>query len=270
MERSHPIDGHTPHFVPLRLAFASCSCRVIDTTRRELRPRAKKSRKPGERSGPDAGHWVDFVPYFVIALAPGRRVPETSSLRSERGGSRLDTMRAMRGLRVFVSVVAFGLWGCGGTAPSETATQPTRSASPPTGEPPHSDDSADTARPEPTPRIILHAPPDPIVRRPHFAIRSIELDADARLVLNDIARTLRDHPDIKVVHVIGNTDATEPSPDELSLARAKAVVEYLTRSGVDASRLRAEGKGDSMPMGPNQTVEGRESNRRVDFQIERP
>jgi outer membrane protein OmpA-like peptidoglycan-associated protein len=174
-------------------------------------------------------------------------------------------VQRLRLLASLASLAALSFYGCGETAPTAPAAHPTATSIAPVT---RIEESAETARAGPLPRVNVRAPADPVVRRPQFAIRSAELNADARLILNDVASTLRDHPEIKSVHVVGHTDSTEPSPEELSVERAKAVVDYLTRSGVEPSRLRAEGKGASMPIGPNQTLEGRESNRRVDFQIE--
>ena len=61
MERSRPNDGHTPHFVPLPSAF-SWLLTASSARRASIGgPQARKSRKPGERSRPDGGHWGDFV-----------------------------------------------------------------------------------------------------------------------------------------------------------------------------------------------------------------
>jgi len=40
---------------------------------------------------------------------------------------------------------------------------------------------------------------------------------------------------------------------------------YLDSRGIDASRLEANGYGETRPIGNNQTVEGRQKNRRVEM-----
>lgn len=55
---------------------------------------------------------------------------------------------------------------------------------------------------------------------------------------------------------------------QLSLARAKAVVNFLVLNGIQRSRLAFEGFGESKPITENQTQEGRRENRRVEINIE--
>jgi chemotaxis protein MotB len=58
-----------------------------------------------------------------------------------------------------------------------------------------------------------------------------------------------------------------PSNWELSTARATDVVRYLASKGVPQGVLAAEGFGDSRPVAPNTTPEGRAKNRRVEIVI---
>ncbi|MCI4671370.1 MAG: OmpA family protein [Bacteroidia bacterium] len=53
----------------------------------------------------------------------------------------------------------------------------------------------------------------------------------------------------------------------LSAARALAVVRSLEEAGVSTKRLTATGKGDTMPIAPNDTKENKEKNRRTEFVI---
>jgi OOP family OmpA-OmpF porin len=75
--------------------------------------------------------------------------------------------------------------------------------------------------------------------------------------------------DIKRLRIEGHTD-NQGNPElnlQLSKDRAKAVADYLTKAGIDASRLEVEGYGDTLPIAPNLTPRGRELNRRVEFVI---
>ncbi len=54
---------------------------------------------------------------------------------------------------------------------------------------------------------------------------------------------------------------------KLSQRRADAVMKYLVGSGVDASQLVANGYGESQPIAPNTTSDGRTLNRRVEFRV---
>ena len=53
----------------------------------------------------------------------------------------------------------------------------------------------------------------------------------------------------------------------LSQARADTVRAELLRSGIDSTRVLAEGYGDQHPVGDNATEEGRELNRRVAIRV---
>jgi chemotaxis protein MotB len=60
---------------------------------------------------------------------------------------------------------------------------------------------------------------------------------------------------------------TFPTNWQLSSARADAVVQYLQSEGVDANLLVAAGYGDTHPIAPNTTPQGRARNRRIEVTI---
>jgi type VI secretion system protein ImpK len=78
------------------------------------------------------------------------------------------------------------------------------------------------------------------------------------------------------VQVIGYTDNQPihnvqfPSNFQLSVARAEAAKNVLGTTVGDASRLAAEGRGESDPIASNATLEGREQNRRIEIVLHRP
>ena len=110
-----------------------------------------------------------------------------------------------------------------------------------------------------------------------FVPGSAGIESDAgKEILSKIGLLLKALPDDISVEVIGHTDNTPipeasqihrlfPSNWELSSARASAVVRYLENFGVASSRLSAMGKGDSEPLEPNTTSEGKAANRRIEF-----
>ena len=53
----------------------------------------------------------------------------------------------------------------------------------------------------------------------------------------------------------------------LSQKRAAAVVTYLLGKGISSSRLDSAGFGETQPVAPNDTDDGRALNRRVEFVI---
>lgn len=78
------------------------------------------------------------------------------------------------------------------------------------------------------------------------------------------------HPNYNV-EISGHTDnsGTREHNQSLSLARAKAVVEYLTRHNISPSRLTYVGYGMDKPIASNDTDEGRAKNRRIEIRIKR-
>jgi OOP family OmpA-OmpF porin len=54
---------------------------------------------------------------------------------------------------------------------------------------------------------------------------------------------------------------------ELSRKRAEAVKAYLMKEGIEADRIETRGEGPDSPIASNATRAGRQSNRRIEFQI---
>ena len=74
------------------------------------------------------------------------------------------------------------------------------------------------------------------------------------------------------VQIIGHTDSSgsDAVNNPLSLDRAEAVRDYLSRHGVPASRIQVEGRGEREPVSDNGTVDGRAQNRRVEIFLREP
>jgi outer membrane protein OmpA-like peptidoglycan-associated protein len=99
-----------------------------------------------------------------------------------------------------------------------------------------------------------------------FATGKSDVQPESRPVLKEIAKTLKEHPDLKVL-IEGHTDnvGTPASNLTLSDARAAAVKATLVSDfGVDGSRITTKGLGDTKPSVPNVTAAGRAQNRRVE------
>src|SRR5262245_32009186 len=100
-----------------------------------------------------------------------------------------------------------------------------------------------------------------------FPSASAQLEAGAVGVIEKLGEALAPFPN--AIRVEGHTD-NRPiktvafiSNWELSAARAGSVVRVLASKGVDPSRLAVIGYGENRPHSPNDTVDGRNSNRRV-------
>ncbi len=108
-----------------------------------------------------------------------------------------------------------------------------------------------------------------------FSTRGIFFDSNKKYlrpesskVLGQLYEALTRAPSLRV-SIIGHTDSQGEADfnQELSEGRAQAVVDYLVERGIDKSRLRAEGKGESEPISSNDTAEGRQDNRRVEIKV---
>jgi len=71
------------------------------------------------------------------------------------------------------------------------------------------------------------------------------------------------------IAITGHTDSTgnEAWNQQLSLARAQAVADHIAANGIDSARLVVDGLGSSIPVADNSTVQGRELNRRIEFEL---
>jgi chemotaxis protein MotB len=98
---------------------------------------------------------------------------------------------------------------------------------------------------------------------------STALGSDERAALEKLAMTLKENPELQLM-VVGHTDdqgliegAAYRDNWDLSVARASRVVRYLISNGASPSQLTIAGQGEEMPVGDNETAEGRQENRRT-------
>jgi len=103
----------------------------------------------------------------------------------------------------------------------------------------------------------------------HFDTGKAKIQNQSYSVLNELAAVLEENPAVKLVRIEGHTDnrGAEAYNRKLSQRRADSVRDYLINQGVSPNRLAAEGYGESKPIAPNDTAEGRRNNRRVEFDI---
>jgi outer membrane protein OmpA-like peptidoglycan-associated protein len=83
-----------------------------------------------------------------------------------------------------------------------------------------------------------------------------------------VVKLMEDNPGIKL-KISGHTDnvGSYLANKKLSENRAKSVVDYLVEQGINQSRLTYEGYSFTQPVAPNDTPEGRQKNRRVEFEV---
>ncbi len=128
-----------------------------------------------------------------------------------------------------------------------------------------------TARPPPPKpqRVVLTASSIQIADKVQFKLGSAELLPESFPLLDEVVAVLQDNPQIELVQVEGHTDSTGGAAinRKLSGERAASVRTYLASKGVDGKRLVARGFGPDKPIASNDTPEGQERNRRVEFNI---
>jgi outer membrane protein OmpA-like peptidoglycan-associated protein len=99
-----------------------------------------------------------------------------------------------------------------------------------------------------------------------FATGKADLQPESRPVLKEIATTLKEHGDLKIL-IEGHTDNVGNAATNLTLsdARAASVKAALVADyGIAAERISTKGFGDTKPSVPNATPQGRAQNRRVE------
>ncbi|WP_162932404.1 OmpA family protein [Solimonas sp. K1W22B-7] len=107
-----------------------------------------------------------------------------------------------------------------------------------------------------------------ILRGVKFEFDSDRLTEPAKLILNEVAETLKAYPTIKV-DLEGHTDNVGTDNYNLGLSerRANTVKVYLASRSIEAPRMNPVGYGETRPIDTNDTEEGREENRRVELKV---
>ncbi|MFT5682248.1 MAG: outer membrane protein OmpA-like peptidoglycan-associated protein [Myxococcota bacterium] len=122
-------------------------------------------------------------------------------------------------------------------------------------------------------RVRVEAGRVRLTERIFFELDSSVIKAGSFGLLDELATTINDHPEIRLIEIQGHTD--DQGNDEynlnLSRERAEAVRTYLTSHGeVNPKRLVARGYGEARPLQPNTSPEAQATNRRVEFHILQP
>ncbi len=107
-----------------------------------------------------------------------------------------------------------------------------------------------------------------VLRNVFFDSGSDALRNESRAELDDLVAILKQYPKLRV-QIAGHTDNIGDAGANLSLSekRAKSVVAYLVGKGIPAARLEAVGYGETQPIAPNSSEDGRQQNRRTEFEI---
>jgi outer membrane protein OmpA-like peptidoglycan-associated protein/tetratricopeptide (TPR) repeat protein len=107
-----------------------------------------------------------------------------------------------------------------------------------------------------------------VLRNIFFDFDKATLRPESASELERLYQLLVDVPTLKI-EISGHTDnkGSAEYNKELSNRRAQAVVDYLVKKGINPSRLKYAGYGFDRPISTNDTEEGRQLNRRTEFEI---
>ena len=181
-----------------------------------------------------------------------------SSLAIALAGAGCATAQSERVCNPILSWAAPAYECSGGAAPPAAEAEPEPAAQPEPAPPP----------PEPE-RVVVKDEKIEINEKVQFETNSAVLKKESESLLDEVAKAMKDHPDIKRVRIEGHTDsrASDGYNKRLSKKRAQAVREYLVAQGIAGKRLSARGYGEEKPIADNKTEDGMYQNRRVEFTI---
>ena len=118
-------------------------------------------------------------------------------------------------------------------------------------------------------KVVIKGNKLELTEKIRFAWNKDAIEPESWPLLDEVVRALRDNKSFHVL-IEGHADSsgTDEHNQTLSEGRARSVLAYLVQHGVAANRLDAQGFSSSQPLQTNQTVNGREANRRVEFMID--
>ena len=161
-----------------------------------------------------------------------------------------------------------GLAGCGGVT-QFTGAQPFSIAGTPPPPPPPPPPVV-KEEPKPPPRVELRDNKIEFKEKIQFEVNKAIIKEESFSLLHDIGEVIKKNPHIKKISIEGHASAEgDPKRNKkLSDDRSKAVMEFLAKKeGIEAARLTAKGWGSEKPVAGNDSEDGREKNRRVEFLV---
>ena len=114
-----------------------------------------------------------------------------------------------------------------------------------------------------------------VAKRLQFAARGINFETGNATItpasypmLDEVVSIINEYADYDL-KMGGHTDnvGDDASNLKLSQSRVDAVKTYLESKGVSENRIAATGYGETIPIGDNTTVKGKEQNRRVELEL---
>lgn len=136
--------------------------------------------------------------------------------------------------------------------------------------------------PAPTPLVTAPPPQPPVIEQISlssdvlFAFNKAELRPEGQKKIDEIAGRLKG-ANVQLINAIGHADriGSDQYNQQLSEKRAAAVKEYLSQKGIETSKVRSEGRGESDPvtgdqckgMSGSKLIACLQPDRRVDIEV---
>ena len=100
----------------------------------------------------------------------------------------------------------------------------------------------------------------------NYETNKSDIKPEAKPTLEEVFKLLKENPSLKL-SIEGHTDnnGDKKYNFELSEARAKSIVVYLTQKGISEERLQSKGYGDTKPLQENTSEDNKALNRRVEL-----
>ena len=124
--------------------------------------------------------------------------------------------------------------------------------------------------PDPPKRVVVENNKIVINEKIQFDFNKATIKPESDSLMEEIIKVLKDAPHIKKVAIEGHTSGEGKDKYNLKLSdqRAKAVMDYLVSKGaLPKEMFTAKGFGETKMIADESTEEGREKNRRVEFNI---
>ncbi|MFZ5468395.1 MAG: OmpA family protein [Myxococcota bacterium] len=118
--------------------------------------------------------------------------------------------------------------------------------------------------------VVLKKEKIEIKKQVHFATNLDVILPDSAQLLDQVAATILENPQLTMIRIEGHTDSQGEDAYNMDLSerRARSVYRALLERGVDPVRLKSQGLGETKPIASNKNAKGRQLNRRVEFMIE--
>ena len=129
---------------------------------------------------------------------------------------------------------------------------------------------AEPPPPEPEKRVEVRDNKIVINEKVQFDVNSAKILAVSHSLLDEVAKVIKENPQIKKIRVEGHASSEGSDTYNLKLSdrRANSVMKYLTgKGGISNETMSAKGYGEAQPIASNDSEDGREKNRRVEFTI---